>query len=243
MKLKLRKLGLFAAAGTALAAGGIAYGAIPDSAGNYYACRLNGVGTIRLIDKSAPSTSLLSKCSTLETEISWNKGAKGDPGPAGPQGPNGDPGPQGTPGAKGDPGSGSVVAYATPDGPSVVPIGSQEEVLRTLALPAGKFMLTATTTAYTSSSYDDHGRTDFGGCWLDANGFIDSIDRELGYCAQYSLPSGTEYGRLTQLVAQVYVDFSAPTTVSFACQDEHGVTTFLAPRITAIQVDALHVEP
>jgi hypothetical protein len=35
----------------ALAAAGVAYAAIPDSNGVYTACMLNGVGTVRLIDR------------------------------------------------------------------------------------------------------------------------------------------------------------------------------------------------
>jgi len=67
-----------------LVAGGIAYATIPDGGGVYTACRLNGVGTIRLIDPSGPSGSLLSRCTQLETQIQWNaKGQQGATGPAG----------------------------------------------------------------------------------------------------------------------------------------------------------------
>jgi hypothetical protein len=58
----------------ALSAVGIGYAAIPDASGTYNACKLRSTGTIRLIDKSLPSSSLLSKCTVLEDEISWNKG-------------------------------------------------------------------------------------------------------------------------------------------------------------------------
>jgi hypothetical protein len=61
-----------------LAVAGVAYATIPDSGGVYTACRLNGVGTIRLIDPSGPSTSLLSHCTAFETQITWNqKGQNG----------------------------------------------------------------------------------------------------------------------------------------------------------------------
>ncbi len=69
-------------------AGGIADATIPDSGGVYTGCMLKGVGTIRLIDTSLSSRSLLGHCSSFETQISWNKG-----GPTGPQGPPGDKGP------------------------------------------------------------------------------------------------------------------------------------------------------
>ena len=62
-------------------AGGVAYATIPDGAGVYTACKLNALGTIRLIDPSLPASSLLSHCTALETAISWNqRGQKGDPG-------------------------------------------------------------------------------------------------------------------------------------------------------------------
>ncbi len=88
--------------------GGIAYAAIPDSGGVYTGCRLNNVGTIRLIDPSLPSSNLLSRCTAVETKFTFNaKGAKGDPGAAGApgaKGDKGDTGPAGAPGAKGDTG-------------------------------------------------------------------------------------------------------------------------------------------
>ncbi len=70
-----------------LAVAGVAYATIPDGAGVYTACRLNGVGTIRLIDPSGPSTSLLSHCAAFETQITWNQ--KGQKGEAGAPGQNG----------------------------------------------------------------------------------------------------------------------------------------------------------
>src|SRR3954447_11928752 len=79
---------------------GVGQAAIPDS-GVYTACRLNGIGTIRLIDPALPASSLLSHCTVLEAEISWNMGAKGDPGPQGPQGLQGPPGLQGLRGLTG----------------------------------------------------------------------------------------------------------------------------------------------
>jgi hypothetical protein len=61
-----------------LAVAGVAYATIPDGGGVYTACRLNGIGTIRLIDPSASSSSLLSHCTAFETQITWNqKGQNG----------------------------------------------------------------------------------------------------------------------------------------------------------------------
>jgi hypothetical protein len=92
MRISKRRTGALVLAGLAvlLMAGGIAYATIPDSGGVYTACRLNNVGTIRLIDPSGPSSSLLSHCTSLETQIQWNaKGQAGAPGATGPPGPAG----------------------------------------------------------------------------------------------------------------------------------------------------------
>ena len=102
-------------------AGGVAWATIPDDHGLYTACKLNATGTIRLIDPSGPTSSLLSRCTSHETRITWNqKGQKGDAGPTGavgsqgpkgetgatgPAGPQGDPGLTGAPGANGDAGA------------------------------------------------------------------------------------------------------------------------------------------
>jgi len=74
---KFRRRGLvvggLAAAVLALAAG-IAYAAIPDASSKVFtACMLKNFGTIRLIDPALGSGSLLGKCSSLETQISWNQ--------------------------------------------------------------------------------------------------------------------------------------------------------------------------
>ncbi|MFY9577862.1 MAG: hypothetical protein WAQ33_00920 [Gaiellaceae bacterium] len=54
----MKKLIVGAIAGLALA-GGVAYATIPDGNGLYTACKLNATGTIRLIDPSVGSSSLL----------------------------------------------------------------------------------------------------------------------------------------------------------------------------------------
>jgi hypothetical protein len=80
-------------------AGGVAYATIPGPDNVYSACMLKSIGTIRLIDKSLPSTNLMSHCTDKETEISWNQA--GQPGPPGPQGAKGEPGAPGTNGTNG----------------------------------------------------------------------------------------------------------------------------------------------
>jgi uncharacterized repeat protein (TIGR02543 family) len=126
-----RKRLITTAAGTLVAAtiAGVAWASIPGAGNVYTACMLKGVGTIRLIDKSLPSTNLMSRCTDKETEISWNQ--TGQPGPVGPQGSKGDVGPAGPQGAKGDPGRGlsslgdlAGVPCHTPDFDGVVEISS-----------------------------------------------------------------------------------------------------------------------
>src|SRR5436190_21341217 len=107
-----RKRLLTAATGVLVAvaiAGGVAYATIPGPGNVYSACMLKGVGTIRLIDKSLPSTNLMSRCTDKETEISWNQaGQPGPAGPAGPAGARGDPGAPGTNGTNGTNGKDGV---------------------------------------------------------------------------------------------------------------------------------------
>ena len=118
-------------------AGGIAYATIPDANKVFTACVLNGVGTIRLIDKSLPSGSPLSHCTSREAQISWNEigpqgppGSKGDTGPQGPDGPQGPTGDTGPQGPQGDPGPPGPAGDAGPKG-DTGPAGSQG--------PAGAF--------------------------------------------------------------------------------------------------------
>jgi hypothetical protein len=112
-----RTLGL--AAVLAVAAAGVAFATIPSGDGVFTACKLNATGTIRLIDPSLPSSSLLSHCTSLETKTIWNKG-----GPAGPAGQPGDKGPTGDIGVKGPtgdqgppgPAGGLLTASVSPSG-------------------------------------------------------------------------------------------------------------------------------
>ena len=101
MKTRTRIMLAGLALGAALA-GGVAWATIPADTSLYTACKLKATGTIRLIDPSGPSGSLLSRCTSLETQISWSQnGQKGDPGPAGARGSDGVDGKDGLPGATG----------------------------------------------------------------------------------------------------------------------------------------------
>lgn len=106
-------------------AGGIAYATIPGTGNVFSACMLKGIGTIRLIDKSLPSTNLMSRCTDKEIEVSWNQA--GQPGPAGPQGAKGDPGAPGTNGTNGTDGEDgvSVTTASEPGGANCAAGGIQ----------------------------------------------------------------------------------------------------------------------
>jgi hypothetical protein len=104
-------------------AAGVAYATIPSGGGNYTGCVLKGVGTIRLIDQSLPTSNLMSHCTSLENQLGWNKqgqagppGAKGGAGPTGPKGPTGPRGSLGLPGAKGPTGNNGAQGTTGPDG-------------------------------------------------------------------------------------------------------------------------------
>jgi hypothetical protein len=118
-----RVLGL--AAVLAVAAAGVALATIPSGDGVFTACKLNATGTIRLIDPSLPSSSLLSHCTSLETRTIWNKGGSagpagppGDKGATGDKGPTGDIGDKGPTGDQGSPGpaGGLLTASVSPSG-------------------------------------------------------------------------------------------------------------------------------
>jgi hypothetical protein len=119
-----RRLSVLVVAGLALA-GGVAYATIPSSGNVYTACVLKHIGTIRLIDPTLPSSSLMNHCTPPETQISWNQ--TGQPGPVGPQGPKGDTGaagpagPQGPAGNDGAPGAAGPAGQQGPKGDTGAP--------------------------------------------------------------------------------------------------------------------------
>jgi hypothetical protein len=92
MTVHIRRRTLVAAVATValLAAGGIAYATIPDSAGVIHGCYQQATGALRVIDSATES------CRSTEAALSWNQ-----TGPPGPQGPAGPAGPQGSPGLSG----------------------------------------------------------------------------------------------------------------------------------------------
>jgi hypothetical protein len=109
-----RRLSVLVIAGLAVAAAA-AYATIPSSGNVYTACVLNHVGTIRLIDPTLPSSSLMRHCTAPERQVSWNQ--TGQPGPVGPQGPKGDTGAAGPAGPQGPAGQDGAPGATGPAGP------------------------------------------------------------------------------------------------------------------------------
>jgi hypothetical protein len=70
-----------------MSVGGIAWAAIPDSAGVIHGCYANKGGALRVID-----TATTTSCKSTEQSLTWNQqGIQGPAGQQGPQGPKGDP--------------------------------------------------------------------------------------------------------------------------------------------------------
>jgi Collagen triple helix repeat (20 copies) len=114
-----RLYGLAAIAAAVVLGSGIAYAAIPDSSGAFTACMVKTTGTVRLIDPSLGSSSLLGHCTSLETRVSWNQtGKQGPPGATGSAGPPGATGSAGPPGATGSAGPPGATGSAGPPGPT-----------------------------------------------------------------------------------------------------------------------------
>jgi len=113
LRLTRRRVALLALM-VGLVTAGVAYATIPDGNGVFTACKLNSTGTIRLIDPAVGSTSLLGRCTSLETQVMWNQG--GPKGPIGDKGPTGDKGPQGDPGPMGPAGDPGVTGDKGPQG-------------------------------------------------------------------------------------------------------------------------------
>ena len=98
---RVTRLVVLCGVGLTLAAG-IAYATIPDGGGVYTACMLKNLGTIRIIDPSLPASNTLGHCTSVETQINWNRdGQTGDAGNG--RRKDGAPGKDGTPGKEGYP--------------------------------------------------------------------------------------------------------------------------------------------
>jgi hypothetical protein len=90
--LRGRRVLLIAGALVLIGGAGVAYAAIP-SGGVFTGCVQNTNGAVRLIDPSSGSSGPLGRCTSAETQVTWNE--------QGPQGQPGQPGQPRTPGKDG----------------------------------------------------------------------------------------------------------------------------------------------
>ncbi len=171
-----RKLISAGVAVVALAAAGMAYASIPDSAGVIHGCYSKASststppGSLRVID-----TGLGQSCGLNEVALSWNqqgvKGATGPQGPLGPAGPQGSPGPPGQKGATGPTGpSGTSHGYAHATGGIALDTAAYKQVDSISNLPFGRYMV------WVSGTIGDNGGDSHASCELvsDGSSFADT---------------------------------------------------------------------
>jgi len=167
----------------------------------FFACVNNSNGTIRIV----PGTR---KCRSFEHKISWNQ-----KGPQGPQGPAG------------------VVSGTVDYGPASVTVNNTLNTVLNLALPAGRYIVTAT------AIFGTNGSADLFGCILtDGSGkLITSASMDLPADA---VGFGGSLGTVSMTGATV-----DPGSVTLKCKDRVG-TDFPdveSPVITAVPVAQLQV--
>ena len=121
-----------------LAAGGIAYATIPDSAGVIHGCYTKAsnstqpVGSLRVVD-----TGLGQSCALNEVALSWNQqGVKGATGPQGTQGPAGQTGATGPTGP-----AGTTHGYGHATGGIALDAAGYNQVDSISNLPFGRYMV------------------------------------------------------------------------------------------------------
>lgn len=210
-----------------LAAGGIAYAAIPDSVGVIHSCYSRAVGTWRPIDTEAnpPQT-----CKSGETPLDWNQ-----TGPPGPPGQQGEPGQPGKPGEQGPPGVVDAY-YKQSSSPVFLQVGSYQTIL-TLSLPAGTWSLSGTVNLNNFSG----GRVPVL-CAFFAQ-FGSNFSRlSIAGLASFPGPGGDA---LTMPLSAI-IELGQPGVVEMQCQSNSGTTaTALAEgrQMTALSVSNLTVQP
>lgn len=231
----------YAALGLAIsAAGGVAYSAIPTGEGVISACYSSSTGALRLTD---PQDAVPRPCQSGETPLSWNQ--RGAQGPAGPPGATGGSeippagldlirhpsrsktkapsalSPAVVKGLSG-PTEPESTAYSTyRNGAFLLPDGGVWTRVARLALPAGRWVISAKTTVEPGF---DGATTGYAFCTLRAgNDSDDFLHRS------YATVSG-----------QVVHRFTKPGAVELRCADV-GYTTYVTQtKLTAIRVASLH---
>jgi len=194
-----------AAAGSALAlAGGIAFATIPDDGKVFTACMFKNAGTIRLIDKSLAAANLMSHCTSLETEVSWNQ--KGEPGIQGIQGPAGK---DGAPGKDGKDGAESGPAFSRATAQAVaLPSNGSVSVFQ-LGVDAGAYVFTASVSVIASGASDAF-------CYLLDYGAAQEVSPTVEGTVPLGPSNGFVSGSTTLNVVAAH-QFAEATTVSLQC--------------------------
>jgi hypothetical protein len=217
--MKITSRGLrWAAVTTAIvalpAAGAIAYASIPDPSGAIHGCYNSATGQLRVIDPSAtndPNPTKSSCLKNVESAISWSQtgpqGPKGDAGVNGDPGANGLPGPKGDkgdPGAQGDPGQNGVSDYRQVSKPKADVPNGDDTVVATMALPAGRWMVTM------KGVVDNHGNDAEWFCTLNAG----SQNLDLSVLVTQSGVGNVE---MATLALDGIADLSSTTDVTVSC--------------------------
>jgi hypothetical protein len=225
-----------------VAAGGIAYAAIPSADGVIHACFNSSTkpsGQLRVIDPQTGAT-----CAKNETALNFNQqGPKGDqglPGTDGKDGLDGAPGANGIDGVDGvdglDGADGKAGAPGVSDGylalhdAAITLLNHSPVAVVTLNLPAGSYVITGKTILYNADSGDPQD----GLCSMSTG---DRTMVRLGENGSTAHSSGSN--RLALSVEDVVV-FSAPGSVTLNCSTYRGWAE--SSRMTAVKVGTMHVQ-
>jgi hypothetical protein len=217
-KLLRRKTIIVGAVLAALAAAGIAYATIPDANGVYTACKLNATGTIRLIDPSVGTASLLGHCTSLETQISWNQ--KGQQGPAGPQGPAGEDGT-----------NGAAAGYSVSRSWFALPGGNGTTAVMQVALGAGSYIFTGSVTAEVTSGV---------GSISSLECFLTSPEGQIGTIERAWFEVNSYHQDKVNLSVTGGATLAQAETVSVQCSNPYGDNVSVYGDLTAVEVATLN---
>jgi hypothetical protein len=202
----------------------------------------NSVGT-RQLKNNAVTSAKVKNHSLLAADFKLGqlpKGAQGDRGPAGVAGPAGLTGPKGATGdkgAKGDPGiqgvpgaSGGAGFFASDVTPVPFATTSDANVtVQTLALAAGKYIITARTMAHNTAPATDSSLN----CTLSAGGTaIDST----GSGQDIAAGGGVD----TSVTLNSAADLAAPGDATLVCHSSGTSGSYLERHITAVEVTTLN---
>jgi hypothetical protein len=205
----------------------------------------NSVGTRQLKNNAVTSAkvknhSLLAADFKLGQLPAGPKGAQGDRGPAGvagpagltgPKGATGDKGAKGDPGTQGVPGASGGAGFFASDVPPV-PFATTSDAnvtVQTLALAAGKYIITARTMAHNTAPATDSSLN----CTLNAGGTpIDST----GSGQDIAAGGGVD----TSVTLNNAVDLAAPGDATLVCHSSGTSGSYLERHITAVEVTALN---